>query len=202
MAKDNPDQAHKKPVTRDEVNAALVGVRDMVSSLVNARLKQMAGDDENEELIQKTMISLWEKSIPKFDPSRGVKLSTFLYDCARNFIATEVRSLARAARPGRRIALISQETMAGLGSKTEQHVNIIVEKAAAGIMAHPERHFTARQRTVFRALTKNPLMRRKDLARMLGYKRAGSLSMMIHHICLRLKSVDMEAVAYETRPAR
>ena len=181
------------PISREDNDKILLGIEDMIYKLVRGALQFPLDENDIVEIVQECRVWLWEKSIPKFDPQRGVKMSTFLYRCASNFIQQRLRSMSRAAA-GHHDVTMEQTAALAAALEGDDRIEIQVERAAERVMLHPERYFTATQCRVFYAMTDNPNMRKKDLAVLLGYKRASSLSMMVRRIKERILGLDVESL--------
>ena len=194
MEKSNkPPVVHLPPHDREEANTILLGIQNMIYK----RVRDIAStyqDDDVEEIAQKCMIHLWTKSMPKYVPDRRphVKMSTFLHECATNFILQEVRSRKRAETTSRaiRIAQQSDDTQPAHDSAVDQ----VIDTAAIRIVESPEKYFTVSQRRVFNIMVENAHLPKKDIARILGYKRASSLSTMLLRIRNRIKEIDVESL--------
>ena len=192
------------PLSPSELNQVLKSIQDMVFKLVCDHIQHHMTDDDVQEMVQKTMIWLWEKSIPKYDPNRvpHVKISTFLYCCARNYILTELRGMARATASATRMLFVDDKVLAGTAINRDQSQDVLIEQAVQHLIQNPHLYLTGIQCRVFYAMVDNPNVRKKDLARLLGYKRASSFSMMIRRIIDRILLLDLEAMVDDgvTRP--
>jgi DNA-directed RNA polymerase specialized sigma24 family protein len=185
-----------RPLVRLACDQALHCVNDMIYKQVRDRHSSGLDDDTVNEIVQACRIWLWEKSLPRFDSERGVKLTTFLYRCISNFINQELRKMARHSRGCISVDSIDMALMAPDPSTlTTANIDILEGRAALraadDILEHPDHYMTAAQAEVFRFMQANPHMSMKDMARALGYRRPSSLSMMVKRIRERITSVDI-----------
>ena len=182
---------HQLQINR-EVSEILSGVNDMLYELGRKRLKSVADEDTIQEMVQECRKWLWQKSLPKYNSALGVKPSTFLYQCARNYFRQEVRSLMRRRQSRRRTVLVDPELLYESLPHDGGYLDAKITSLAEAIHEHPERFLTASQVTVFQTIVNNPGVPMKDLARQLGYQRASSLSMMMRRIRERICQIDVE----------
>lgn len=170
----------------------------MVYKLVRNRRNVTASlrsEDDVQELVQKCMIHLWEKSLPKYKQGSNAKVSTFLYRCAKNYISQEVRSTVRKKMAGKSIVIEHDLVMSSLKSKPH-YGDKVLDHAAAHIVHNPRKVLTQVQCRVFWAMIDNPDMLRKDLATLLGYKLHSSFSTMIRRIKERIEDAGFDPDAY------
>lgn len=175
-----------------QVSAILTGIEDMLYQLVRRRVQQTVDEDRVQEIVQRCREWLWLRSLPKYNAWRGVKVSTFLYRCAGNFINQEVRGISRQQQSPARVASVDPEVMHQTMYSPDQSLDRRVERVATEVLRNPQKYLTESQVTVFRAITDNPGTQMKDLAKQLGYQRASSLSMMLRRIKERIVDISIE----------
>lgn len=198
--KDKTDKAR----IRILVSSTLKGIEDMLYQLVRKRVRGSVDEDEVNEIVQKCMIWLWEKSLPKYDAWRipKVKVSTFLYRCASNFVHQEVRAFERRRITRKSVQLMDPEVMIQTIHSRDTHLDDRIAALAEDVRIHPEKYLTAAQVKVFRKVAGNSSEMMKDMATTLGYQRASSLSMMMRRIRERLLEIDIEGHNTSTKPTR
>lgn len=168
----------------------------MIYDIARRHLPSDIDSDSITEVVQKCMIWLWQKSLPKYNAWRvpSVKVSTFLHTCATNFILQERRTINRSRRANQG-SLITQKTnynnaQGMMGPDLDRKI----EQLAKDIIANPEKYMTGSQVTVFNAVLNNPDRMMKDLADDLNYARASSLSMIKRRIRERISEIDIEGI--------
>jgi hypothetical protein len=187
------DTTHEAVVSAN-VSDVLHGVENMLYLLARSQARKRLREHEISEMVQACREWLWKRSLPKYDAHRGVKVQTFVYQCARNFFRQYLRAAARSRKSTRRkkIILVNPEHMLySLRARCESLDNRVA-MVADDVMDHPEKFFTEAQVQVFRMLLEHPNIPKQDLAAMLGYKRASSLSMMVRRIKERIREIDIE----------
>jgi hypothetical protein len=185
-------KAADQPQINAEISKILCGVEDMLYQLVRRRVQQTVDEDRIQEIVQRCREWLWQRSLPKYDNWRGVKISTFLYRCAGNFINQEVRAINRQHQSPNRVTVVDPEVMFQTMQASDHAIDNQVEKVATDVLKNPEKYLTESQAVVFRAITRSPGTQMKDLARRLGYQRASSLSMMLRRIRERITEISIE----------
>lgn len=177
-----------------EISRVLDGIEDMLYQLARKRAKGQLDDDQVHEVVQKCRIWLWQKSLPKYDAhrERPVKISTFLFRCAANFIKQEMRSVMRHRVSRHRMNYIDPDLMLQTLQAQDTHLDEKIQAVAEDVLEHPEKYLTGAQVEVFQTMIQNPGMLMKDIAKKLGYQRASSLSMMMRRIRERLCQIDVE----------
>lgn len=82
----NQKDSNWYPKTSEEINDYLI----QNEKLIHAMLKHYKGCDEYDDLFQEASIGFY-KGCASYRPSRGVKLSTYAYECARNQVKMYLR---------------------------------------------------------------------------------------------------------------
>jgi len=167
-------------------------VTDMLYKLVRRRVRSLLDEDQINEIVQKCRIWIWQKSLPKYNTTYGVKVSTFLYRCAVNFINQDVRAILRRANSRRRIILVDPEVMIQTVQAPSTITDRKIAQVAQDVQDHPEKYLTAAQVQVFKTIMANPGVMKKDLAAQMGYERPSSLSMMMRRIRERILEISVE----------
>jgi DNA-directed RNA polymerase specialized sigma24 family protein len=181
-------------VVNSEVSEVLHGVENMLYLLARSQSRGRLKDHEISEMVQECREWLWKRSLPKYDSHRRVKVQTFIYQCARNFFRQHLRASSRSRKSTRRkkIFLVNPEHMLHSLRARSEAIDDRVAVVAEDVMEHPDKFFTEAQIKVFQVLLQNPNVPKQDLAAMLGYKRASSLSMMVRRIKERIREIDIE----------
>lgn len=181
-------------IINGQVSEIMRAVEDMVYQLTRKRARNQVDDDQVNEIVQRCMIWMWQKSLPKYDALRTprVKVSTFIYRCAQNFIKQEIRSIMRGRLSKRRITYIDPDLMLQSLQAQDTTLDEKIHSLANDVQEHPEKYLTEAQVAVFNAIVHNKGELMKDLAVKLGYKRASSLSMMKRRIFERIAELDIE----------
>ncbi len=176
---------------REESGVVLLGIDDMIYKRVRSHLKNNQDENTVDEIVQQCRQNIWARSLPKFDSTRGVKLTTFLYACIDNFVRQALRELSRGA--ARRHEIYADPECMGQTLADHDHSqDRNVEAIAQDILDNPHLYLTKKQEAVFRNKVGNPKQMVKDLAVQLDYRQASSLSMMIRRVKDRVGEVSIE----------
>lgn len=113
----NQTTAEWYPKTSEEINDYLV----KNEKLIHAMLKHYKGCDEYDDLFQEASIGFY-KGCASYRPNKGVKLSTYAYECARNQVKMYLR---KGAAKFRTATVVSLDATApdGDGSERESLLN-------------------------------------------------------------------------------
>ncbi|MCL2641598.1 MAG: hypothetical protein FWD53_12180 [Phycisphaerales bacterium] len=175
-----------------EVSALLEEIDDMLYDIARKRLRGIADEDTVQEMVQQCRQWLWQHSLPKYDATLGFKQSTFLNKCAKNYFEQEIRSMRRRRKSKHRTIHVDpdvlREALPYDGGYLDNKIATIVDD----FLANPRKFLTASQVKVFLAVTNNPDVPMKVLARQLGYKLASSLSTMKRRIRERITQISVE----------
>ena len=180
------------------LNRRISRVLDAVDRMIYEQARRKGSgrvdDSQIQEIVQRCRIWLWEKSLPKYDAWRTppVKVSTFLYQCVHNFMKQEFRGVARKKVGRRQMMYCDPDVMLHTLQARDTSMDDRIAAKAEDILYRPECYLTEAQVIVFKAMIDNPTILMKDLAVMLGYQRASSLSMMTRRIRDRLTEIDIE----------
>lgn len=82
----------------DHATDIILSIEPMLLVLARRLMPPRTSFEDIEDVLQACRLHLWHRALPLFDPSRGVKPSTFAFTCARNFIAGEAAKARRAKR--------------------------------------------------------------------------------------------------------
>jgi DNA-directed RNA polymerase specialized sigma24 family protein len=177
-----------------EVSAVLKSIEDLLYQRVRKRARGQIDEDQIQEIVQRCRIWLWEKSLPKYDAKREphVRVSTYLFQCADNYVRQELRSLSRRRIGRKKMTYVDPDLMLHTVRANDTHLDERIAIVAEDVLCNPGRYLTAAQVEVFNAMVNSPGILMKDLAKGLGYKRASSLSMMVRRIKERIKEIDLE----------
>ncbi|MGC4031464.1 MAG: sigma factor [Tepidisphaeraceae bacterium] len=180
--------------TREAIDAVLRGVENMIRDEVR---KYFPGADaaDRDDLAQKVRVHLWSYSLPRFDASKGAKVSTFCCVCIRfKLLGLQpkpprpgAKYLRRKPKPLRLNLMADDDLHAG-----DQTHDRAIEELARAIIANPEQFgLSSTQIGVLNAvIAAPPDTRTMDLARQLGYANPSSLCSTIVRIKERLTEVD------------
>lgn len=181
--------------TRRAIGEAITGVDAMIRMLVRRQFPALCEADRD-DLAQEVRIRLATYSLPRFDPSRGVKLSTFLHVCIANYLR---RRLPRSKGRGtRRKSSQACEDVTHLDIEApDQTPDRAVERLAATIVADPRAFgLTYVEAEILRALRDAaPGDRLCEVARRLGYAVQSSMSKPYASLRSKLASLDIDAGA-------
>jgi hypothetical protein len=148
-----------------------------------------------DELVADAMVHLTRYAAPRFDATRGVKVSTFLHHCSSMFAIQWTR--AESCRRARsREVLLGEDRLADIlavKAAPDTSLDARIERVAAFVLKHPERYLTPTQVQVFRAILEAPPgTQMTDVAKRLGYKRDGSLWIVKRRIFDRIAEISIE----------
>jgi DNA-directed RNA polymerase specialized sigma24 family protein len=191
--------AAEQGAINQKISDVLISVDDMLYRMARRRAGVGLDDQAIQEIVQRCRSWLWQKSLPKFDAwrERKAKVSTFIFRCARNFVNQEVRSLVRARESPKRIHNIDPELLVHVVQGSDLAFDRKIEVVSRHVHKNPEAYFTPVQCQVFKAVTENPGVPMKELARRLGYQRASSLSMIMRRIRERVMEIDVEDFEFD-----
>ncbi|MCL2646039.1 MAG: hypothetical protein FWD61_03420 [Phycisphaerales bacterium] len=171
-------------------DAILRSVESMIYKIIR---RQAGGYDEEiiQELAQAVRISLWQYSIPRYDPSRGVKISTFLYSCIFRKVRSEIRSINKKQK--RQQDRETRPLHNSIAPARDTRQDRKIESLADAIVADPEKFMTRHQAEVFRAIVGGHDTKKQDIATQLGYARPSSMSMILQRIRDAIADIDIES---------
>lgn len=152
-------------------------------------------EDDVQELTQRIRIHLWIHAIPLFDPSRNIKLTTFLYRCIENKIKEEIRRLHRL-RTRKKTAPPKLMDDDELTKRAAPDISLDqrIRELADYITTYPEKFLTDDQSRAFAAvMNAGHNEKLQDIAMKLGYKRNTSFSMMMRRIKDAITDLDIES---------
>lgn len=173
------------------ITAALASVDDMVHRQA-IRYFATQGRGRVEEMAADATCWLATHCLPRFDSSKNTKLSTFAHSCIARYMLGELRRQKRIRHAEKTITDLgpaAAPAMRRMIAPDRGHDDRIVDLADA-IMSDPSRYLTAMQSKVLTAIVNNPGMAMRDIATMLGYRQAGSLSTELLRIRERLAEID------------
>ena len=192
--------ADQSPETNALVSEVLRGVDSLIYSIARRRCRGMVDESTIQDIVQRCRIYLWERSLPKYDAHRGVKISTYLFGCIKNFLRSEIRQQLISPSKVReqhflRIPVGNELTMSGAANLIAPDTSLDdkIEAIAASITAHPERFLTKNQTRIFRAVVDAPHSTSlQEISAGLGYRNQSSLSTALARIRLRIAAVAIE----------
>lgn len=190
-----PENAAERQQLRPDVETVLRGVDAMIRSLVRRAQNQFGlDDDQASDMHAAVMERLWRRSLPNFDAALGHKVSTFLHACACKHIIHQVRTVSRQHRRRCREQLSPSTAIdrnLSLAVAPQDVSDRRIEAVARQVIQDPERYLTPWQAQVLRTLLEHPHAQKQEIARMLGYERASSLSTMLLRIRERITEIDL-----------
>ncbi len=154
-----------------DAGKAIEGVENMI--WVMARRDAGTTDEaELEDIVQNVRVKLWKRSIPKFDPSKNAKLTTYLHMCIVNAVREEARR-HRRAKAGSSRTMPKAPTFTDIGEPirfaADTSLDDRIEALAADIMHNPEKYLIPSQCRTLRAVLNAPVgTKMKDIAAHLG----------------------------------
>lgn len=86
------------PDANERISAVLTQAEPLLYQLAHERFPK-APRDTIEEVVQRTRITLWSRSLPAYDADAGASVNTFLRLCARRIIIDESRRLGASDHP-------------------------------------------------------------------------------------------------------
>lgn len=182
-------------VARKEADKVFRGIAPMVRHQVETMNWLDLDPESIDEIYSNVMSLLWERSLPAFDTTRKVKLSTFLHSCSRRFIIGEFRRRRRQANSKQAIANVDPHDLFHHAADPE-FLSRRIQKLASDIILHPSEYLNKTHARVLMARVDNPQMPIKDLATLLGYQHPRSLSSVL----TRIKEIisELEIIPYAT----
>ena len=194
--------AGQDDATRRAIDIAVLGVEDLIYKLVREAFLRADWADRD-DMAQQVRVHLWNYALPRYDSTRGVKISTFLHTCIKN----KIRGFFdKPTKTGRRHRLAATERLYAATEDDlhadEKSQDRAIEHLAGAIMENPERYgLTTTQGRVLRVIIEAPPgTQMKDIAVSLGYASPTSLSPILN----RIKSIiaDIDAAEFQmARPA-
>jgi hypothetical protein len=173
-------------------------VLELVDKIIGRVVKQHApayfDSETREDLKQDIRLHLWSHSLPRFDPGRGVKISTYAYTCGLNFLTTCIRRKARHDTQGPRNydpAVLGDV----VGSHSTGDIDARVLSACQRLAEDGAGVLTTRQTEIVRFLVDHPGVSLRQAARRLRYRRAKDLGAMMRTIRGRIMSRSLQELA-------
>ena len=173
------------------ISKLLMGINDMLIGIARDKCPKDFDSNDLDDVVQKTMIHLWQVSLPKYNAWRKpfCKPSTFLFRCAYNYVSQEMRVISRARKTH---MLCTGFADLELRQDRDRLLDVRIAALAEEVIRNPERFLTPSQSMVFSTLLDNEGKMMKYLAEILKYRRASSLSMMLRRIKERIAGIDIE----------
>ena len=185
--------AGKDDATRRAIDIAVLGVEDLIHKLVREAFERADWADRD-DMVQKIRVHLWSYALPRFDSTRGVKVSTFLHTCIRN----QVRSFFdKPTKSGRKMRLAATVR---LYAATEDDLHALdqsqdrdIEKLAGAVIANPAKFgLTPVQcRVLQAAVNAPPGTMTMTLADQLGYANPSSLCTVLVRVKNLIRNLDI-----------
>jgi RNA polymerase sigma factor (sigma-70 family) len=177
----------KETHSLDEINQILCGVEAMVWSIL-AGFHKLSHEDK-EDLKSEIMIYLHRKILPKYDPTRNAKFSSFAYKCIVNFIKRKL--FARKKRRKRQAVvhhtfqedIDNEERHKALECAQNRVVKLRDAISDGGVLKPKEM-------VVFFLMDHNPDLTQREIAEIVGYKHPSAISMMMSRMREKLKKFE------------
>jgi DNA-directed RNA polymerase specialized sigma24 family protein len=174
-----------------EINAVLIGIDDMIWQQARSWQRTCGiSEEDTEDVTQSVRMNLWQRGLVNFSTAYDVKLTTYIHACIHNYVKQAVRDIKR--RQDRSPEASSSPELAAdelLSVDTEWDDKVY--EIADDVIVNPEKYLTPKQAVVFRLLMDNPNALIQDLAGVMSYSQASSLSMMKRRIKDRLKEISI-----------
>ncbi|MFT3786652.1 MAG: sigma factor [Tepidisphaeraceae bacterium] len=161
---------------------AIEGVQGLIVQIVRRVVDRRRWVDLD-EAIQRVQVQVWQKSLPRFDRSKGAKLSTFLHTCAIRAAISEVKHQEYLRRQARAISALVDIVPA-----PDRNHDRDVERLAAWIVADPDRCLLPGQAEVMKFLSRHHGTV-TEAAIALGYTTASGLAAMVARIRERVREI-------------
>jgi DNA-directed RNA polymerase specialized sigma24 family protein len=194
------------PTEADEIrlliNGFLTTLRPEISRMV-ARYIRVRPNEDHEDVVQDTLLHIFEYTIPRYDLSRRgpggrpASFKTFLRRAARNYILDQSKRRIRE-RTRARPAATPAGDLDSLAARGDVQYDRRVVSLAKAVMSHPERYMPPTQVRVFNVWLANDRLSSRDLALLLGYHREDSLHMAMTRIRRSVAKINIYDHADET----
>ena len=199
---DPPDLAAR---VRDDIDVILAHIEQALWKQARVRVLSPPPGETLGDVVSRVRIHLWRRSLPRFDAWRGVPLFSFLWTCIANECHTQRRRAARLARQ-HTFMTVAPEVLDCLREVPDRKVDearaIRFAERLINNPFDPAFGLTRGQaRVIQTVLEADPGEPQSDIARRLGYERAGSFSQMLGRCRQRiLEAFNNESEHDYTRP--
>ncbi len=146
-------------------------------------------EDTLDDLIQRCIIHIWQHSLPRYDTREGTKVTTFIHYCAFNYFRLHMTRTYRRAQSEAESA--PDEEFAERVAP-EDGADHKIEELARSIIDNPEFFLTSVQAEVLTTIVNHPRLKMQEVAKMLGYTSACTLSHIMQRIRKRITDLDVE----------
>lgn len=160
----------------------------MVASEINRRLPFLSEHDA-QDMQQSVLLSLLRTSIRRYDPSRGVRLSTFLYKCISSAVSEQIRFMTRKKRRAMS-PLPDGDAEDCIDPRGGAGADYTIETLADRITTCPESLFPPHRARIVRALIEHPQATAAELGRLLGLS-AGAIATARYRIRKEIRAMAM-----------
>jgi DNA-directed RNA polymerase specialized sigma24 family protein len=188
------------PADVERITAAASQVLEGIQPMLRRMAMNLTSQNDVEDLVQRCMLSLWEKSLPRYDAWRvpKTKVTSFLHRCALMFMYQDARRRVAARRKHLKAFPCTRKPGHGRDAIRDSHMDDVampdqtIERIALHVLDNLEQYFTRSQVRAMRAVQANPQALHREVARMLGYRSPSSVSMILTRMRTRLRNFDLE----------
>lgn len=160
------------PAIREELNEFFKSNMPLVRRVI-ARAADFLPQHARNDLLSDTLIYLISRAIPKYEPARGAKLTSFVWACTRNHLTLLLRNLLTK----KTVSIIELTESLGIAA-ADTSCDRRVEELADNIISQPERYLTPGQTAFFNDCMEFPGSSVWEQAKRLGNTQASSASML------------------------
>jgi len=146
--------------------------------------------EDKKDIKQDVMIYLFQKVIPKFDPSRGTKFSSFAYRCIVNYVRRHIVTANR-----KRIyldnAAVEHYERSCISAKSERvyYANERLDGLFHNVTENPECELRVKEKVVLLLMRSNPCITQKEIADIMGYKHPSAISMLVMRMRKKIRKM-------------
>ena len=161
----------EQPAVDAAIGVVLTSVDRMLHKLARDRLPPSTSRADLEDAVQDTRIHLWRYALPRFDRTRRTAVTTWCFECSRNFLRDAARRIKRERqrRPQKLPVLL-----AAPDNGNDRAIQALAER----VHQQPEQFMSRTQAEVFRAVEGRGDRQIRDVARDFGYAQASSVSIL------------------------
>jgi len=177
--------AKRKNKEKEKANEILLGVEPMLISMLNNYNGLTV--EEKEDFKQECMFFIWQKVIPVYRDDIS-KISTFIYVCSRNFFNKHISRYIKKDILRKSIDVDNNPVVNSMEYNDSKKESIIKTKY---LMERSVEIFTPKQQKVFYLMIHFPELTCRELAEILGYKNASSISMTVARMRKKVKKMKI-----------
>lgn len=185
----NHQDKKKNPNSKDLDPAQMLeSVEAMIWSIISS-FSGLSIEDKK-DIKQDVMIYLYQKVIPKFDPSRGTKFSSFAYRCIVNYVRRHLVT-ANKKRVFLDNAAVEHYERSQLADKRERvhYANERLDGLFNNVTDNPECELKVKEKVVLLLMRSNPGITQKEIADIMGYKHPSAISMLVMRMRKKIRKM-------------